>query len=119
AGDKIRVFGFSRGAYTARALAGMIHTAGLLPMYSHQEIPFAYRMYTRTTPLGWAQSTPFKKALSMDVDIEFIGLWDTVCSAGLFSRRLLFMASGAAMETFRRAVSLGERRAKCKLDLFN
>jgi len=31
-GDKICIFGFSRGAYTARALAGMIHKVGLLPL---------------------------------------------------------------------------------------
>ena len=75
AGDKICLFGFSRGAYTARALAGMLHKVGLLPSYNHQQVPFAYRMYTRTDQLGWRQSTAFKKAFSMDVDIDFIGVW--------------------------------------------
>ncbi|EKM61846.1 uncharacterized protein PHACADRAFT_248724 [Phanerochaete carnosa HHB-10118-sp] len=119
AGDKICIFGFSRGAYTARALAGMIHKVGLLPTCNHQQVPFAYKMYTRTTPLGWAQSTLFKKAFSMDVDIEFIGVWDTVCSVGLFSRRLPFTTSNMSVKTFRHAVSLDERRAKFKANLFN
>ncbi len=75
AGDKICLFGFSRGAYTARALAGMLHKVGLLPSYNQQQVPFAYTMYTRTDEIGWRQSTAFKKAFSMDVDIDFIGVW--------------------------------------------
>lgn len=75
AGDKICLFGFSRGAYTARALAGMLHKVGLLPAHNHQQIPFAYTMYTRTDDQGWEQSTAFKKAFSIDVDIDFIGVW--------------------------------------------
>ncbi|KAK7695136.1 hypothetical protein QCA50_002326 [Cerrena zonata] len=74
AGDKICLFGFSRGAYTARALAGMVHKVGLLPVCNHQQVPFAYKMFTRTDETGWAQSTAFKKAFSMDVDIEFVGV---------------------------------------------
>ncbi|EKM61735.1 uncharacterized protein PHACADRAFT_248531 [Phanerochaete carnosa HHB-10118-sp] len=119
AGDKICIFGFSRGAYTARALSGMIHKVDLLPACNHQQVPFAYKMYTRTTPLGWAQSTLFKKAFSMDIDIEFIGVRDTVCSVGLFSRRLPFTTSNTSVKTFRHAVSLDERRAKFKANLFN
>ncbi|KAJ3536344.1 hypothetical protein NM688_g6852 [Phlebia brevispora] len=119
AGDKICIFGFSRGAYTARALAGMIHKVGLLPACNHQQVPFAYNMFSRTDEIGWAQSTVFKKAFSMDVDIEFIGVWDTVASVGLFPRRLPFTTSNTAVKTFRHAVSLDERRAKFKANLFN
>ena len=75
AGDKICLFGFSRGAYTARALAGMLHKVGLLPANNHQQIPFAYQMYSRSDAAGWDQSTQFKKAFSIDVTIEFIGVW--------------------------------------------
>ena len=75
AGDKICLFGFSRGAYTARALAGMLHKVGLLPANNHQQIPFAYQMYSRSDAAGWDQSTQFKKAFSIDVRIEFIGVW--------------------------------------------
>ena len=46
-GDKISLFGFSRGAYTARALAGMIQRVGLLPADNLQQIPFAWNMYIR------------------------------------------------------------------------
>lgn len=74
-GDRICIFGFSRGAYTARALAGMLHKVGLLPASNHQQVPFAYKMFTRADPLGWEQSNAFKEAFSIDVTIEFIGVW--------------------------------------------
>lgn len=42
-GDKICLLGFSRGAYTARALAGMLHKVGLLPAHNQAQIVFAYK----------------------------------------------------------------------------
>ncbi|KAI0962092.1 hypothetical protein AcV7_001013 [Taiwanofungus camphoratus] len=119
AGDKICLFGFSRGAYTARALAGMIHKVGLLPRCNHQQVPFAYKMFTRTDQIGWDQSKAFKKAFSMDVDIDFIGVWDTVCSVGLVPRTLPFTSSNTAIKIFRHALSLDEHRAKFKANHFN
>ena len=98
-GDKICIFGFSRGAYTARALAGMVHKVrgilpvdlfsqvlcsrvphqvGLLPACNHQQVPFAYKMFSREDETGWSQSNAFKKAFCVDVDIEFIGVWCAV-----------------------------------------
>uniref|UniRef100_A0A8H7XSL4 T6SS Phospholipase effector Tle1-like catalytic domain-containing protein n=1 Tax=Psilocybe cubensis TaxID=181762 RepID=A0A8H7XSL4_PSICU len=119
AGDKICIFGFSRGAYTARSLAGMLHKVGLLPSGNFQQVPFAYKMYTRADDEGWQQSTEFKKAFSVDVSIEFIGVWDTVDSVGLIPKRLPFTTSNTIVRTFRHAVSLDERRAKFKANLWN
>ncbi|KAI0333977.1 hypothetical protein GY45DRAFT_1318837 [Cubamyces sp. BRFM 1775] len=119
AGDKICLFGFSRGAYTARALAGMLHKVGLLPPDNFQQVPFAYKMYSRTDAQGWEQSTAFKKAFCIDVDIEFIGVWDTVCSVGVIPHRLPFTTSNTAIRTFRHALSLDERRAKFKANHYN
>lgn len=118
-GDRICIFGFSRGAYTARSLAGMIHKVGILPACNHQQVPFAYKMYTRADELGWAQSNAFKKAFSVHADIEFIGVWDTVNSVGLLPKRLPFTTSNTIVRTFRHAVSLDERRAKFKANLWN
>ncbi|PPQ62874.1 hypothetical protein CVT24_006272 [Panaeolus cyanescens] len=117
--DRICIFGFSRGAYTARCLAGMLHKVGLLPTCNHQQVPFAYKMYTRTDAIGWKQSNLFKKAFSIDVDIEFLGVWDTVSSVGIIPRRLPFTTSNTVVKTFRHAVSLDERRAKFKANLWN
>ncbi|KAG6864127.1 hypothetical protein C0991_012247 [Blastosporella zonata] len=119
AGDRICIFGFSRGAYTARGLAGMIHKVGLLPACNHQQVPFAYKMFKRVDEVGWQQSNAFKKAFSVDVPIEFIGVWDTVNSVGLIPRRLPFTTSNQIVRTFRHAVSLDERRAKFKANLWN
>ncbi|KAI9146727.1 hypothetical protein HJFPF1_13545 [Paramyrothecium foliicola] len=46
-GDKIYMFGFSRGAFTARFLARMIHTVGLLCKGNEELVPFAYLLYQR------------------------------------------------------------------------
>ncbi|KAF5372317.1 hypothetical protein D9615_009242 [Tricholomella constricta] len=119
AGDRICIFGFSRGAYTARALAGMIHKVGLLPACNHQQIPFAYRMFISVDALGWKQSNVFKKAFSVDVKIEFIGVWDTVNSVGLIPRRLPFTTSNIIVRTFRHAIALDERRSKFKANHWN
>ena len=94
--DRICLFGFSRGAYTARALAGMIHKVwileqhgsefglelvltrhqiGLLPTGNSQQVPFAYHLYTKDDEEGWKQSRKFKEAFSIDVVVEFLGVW--------------------------------------------
>ncbi|KAK0435300.1 hypothetical protein EV421DRAFT_1740357 [Armillaria borealis] len=119
AGDRICIFGFSRGAYTARSLAGMIHKVGLLTPDNRQQVPFAYKMYTRTDEIGWCQSTAFKEAFCIDVPIEFVGVWDTVDSVGLVPKRLPFTASNTIIRTFRHALSLDEHRAKFKANLWN
>ncbi|KAJ8085202.1 hypothetical protein AAF712_003504 [Marasmius tenuissimus] len=119
AGDKICIFGFSRGAYTARALAGMLHKVGLLPRCNHQQVPFAYKMYSREDERGWQQSGAFKQAFSIDVDIELLGVWDTVGSVGVIPKRLPFTTSNTHVKYFRHAVALDERRARFKPNLWH
>ncbi|KAJ7704860.1 hypothetical protein B0H17DRAFT_921007, partial [Mycena rosella] len=119
ANDRICIFGFSRGAYIARSLAGMLLKVGLLPRYNHQQIPFAYKMYTSTDKTGWTQSNAFKKTFSIEVDIEFVGVWDTVSSVGLIPRSLPFTTSNTIIRTFRHALSLDERRAKFEPNLYH
>ncbi|KAF7300706.1 hypothetical protein HMN09_00956400 [Mycena chlorophos] len=118
-GDKIHIFGFSRGAYIARSLAGMLHKVGLLPASNHQQVPFAYKMYTRADRTGWAQSNAFKRSFCTEVTIDFIGVFDTVDSVGLIPRRLPFTTSNTIIRTFRHAVSLDEHRSKFKANLWN
>ncbi|KAJ3861403.1 hypothetical protein EV359DRAFT_47287 [Lentinula novae-zelandiae] len=119
AGDRICMFGFSRGAYTARSLAGMLHKVGLLSKDNFQQVPFAYKMYTRVDKVGWEQSNAFKEAFCRDVVIDFLGVWDTVDSVGLIPKRLPFTTSNTIVRTFRHAISLDERRAKFKPNLWN
>jgi uncharacterized protein (DUF2235 family) len=49
-GDYICLFGFSRGAYTARALAGMLHCVGLLPRDNEDHVEIAYDMFSKAKP---------------------------------------------------------------------
>jgi len=74
-GDKICIFGFSRGAFTARALAGMLQKIGLLPSSNLEQLPFAYAMYERDDEDGLKLSIQFKRTFSIDVRIEFLGVW--------------------------------------------
>ncbi|KAF8594073.1 hypothetical protein BDV93DRAFT_535126 [Ceratobasidium sp. AG-I] len=117
-GDKISLFGFSRGAYTARALAGMLHKVGLLPAYNHEQVAFAYAMFKRDDPDGWKMSNGFKRAFSIDVKIDFLGVFDTVNSVGIIPRELPFAKSNYLIRVFRHAVALDERRAKFKANLW-
>lgn len=72
-GDKICLFGFSRGSYTVRCLAGMLHKVGLLPRHNIAQINFAYKFYKDDTPEGWKMSAEFKKTFCQDVDVYFVG----------------------------------------------
>ena len=44
-GDRIFLFGFSRGAYTVRSLVGLIRSVGMLPRQGVRKIPQAYQIY--------------------------------------------------------------------------
>ena len=115
-GDRICLFGFSRGAYTARALAGMLHKVGLLPAHNVEQVPFAYKQFKDDTDEGWKMSAMFKKTYSIDVDVYFLGLWDTVGSVGFIPRVLPFAKTdNDSIRYARHAMALDERRAKFKV----
>ncbi|TIC06464.1 hypothetical protein E3Q16_01136 [Wallemia mellicola] len=113
-GDKICMVGFSRGAYSARGLAGMLQKVGLLPKGNREQIPFAYRMYKDNSDDGWKMSSLFKETFSIKVNIHWIGAWDSVSSIGFIPRDLPFHKSNNAVKQFCHAVALDEHRAKFK-----
>jgi hypothetical protein len=47
-------------------------------------------MYSRDDKTGWEQSTAFKKAFSLSVDIEFVGVWYVPCGALIISSKAHF-----------------------------
>jgi uncharacterized protein (DUF2235 family) len=61
------------------SLAGMLHKVGLLPANNWEQVPFAYRLYKRTTDNAWKASLEFKKTFAADVQIEFVGVWYVTC----------------------------------------
>ena len=80
--DHIYLFGFSRGAYTARSLAGLINKLGLLPKDHAFYTPEAYTLYREQA--SEAQLEQFKSDhKTRDVPIKFIGVWDTVGALGI------------------------------------
>ncbi|MBI5451614.1 MAG: DUF2235 domain-containing protein [Gammaproteobacteria bacterium] len=83
-GDDIYVFGFSRGAYTARSLVGMIRKCGVLKEVSEYRIEQAYTAYRNKAAAPDAASiTTFRKAYSHEPRVKFIGVWDTVGALGI------------------------------------
>ncbi|EJF63499.1 hypothetical protein DICSQDRAFT_154002 [Dichomitus squalens LYAD-421 SS1] len=119
-GDKICIFGFSRGAYTARALAGMLHKIGLLPKDNPEQLPFAYNLYKSTDADNVALAAGFKETFCRKVQIEFVGVWETVTSVGvIMSRSLPFTAANTTIKTFRQALSLDEHRVKFQPNLYH
>jgi uncharacterized protein (DUF2235 family) len=86
-GDQLYLFGFSRGAYTARSLAGLIRNCGILEANNVDRVEEAYAFYrdrTSQTHPDAVASQIFRKMYSHgDQDIYFIGVWDTVGALGI------------------------------------
>jgi hypothetical protein len=111
--DKICLLGFSRGAYTVRCLAGMLHKVGLLPAGNVAQINFAYAFYKDDSPKGWKMSAQFKSTFCIDVNVYFVGVWDCVASVGFIPRTLPFSHSPTnSIHYFRHAMALDEHRSK-------
>ncbi|KAJ7466987.1 hypothetical protein FB451DRAFT_403101 [Mycena latifolia] len=117
-GDKIFLFGFSRGAYQVRALAAMIEKVGLVHAGNKEMIPFTYEIYSEQWKSKLAPreadlfAEQFKKTFSRDIRVHFAGLWDTVSSVGLFGKPLPLTWSARQICIFRHALALDERRVK-------
>lgn len=122
-GDRIFMFGFSRGAYVVRALAGMLAKIGLLERGRENLVPYVARVYA--TGDNWALAGRMRKTFSdRQPDIHFLGLWDTVKSvfrlefghvAGV---SLPWTFQNPRVRTVRHALALDERRAFFRTNLW-
>lgn len=115
--DEIYIVGFSRGAYTARALAGLLHGYGLLCRGNEGHLLYAWRMYVdQHKKRGLREIVPndtFRMTFShKDFNIRFLGVWDTVSSVGWIYTplRLFNIAKNDTVQVARHAVSIDERR---------
>jgi len=123
-GDNIFIFGFSRGAYTARAVGSLVHVYGLLEPGNEQLIPYILRMYAQKSKASEESTIPaedaFKYAFSRDVQVHFCGVWDTVSSYGWISSpiNLRFNGQNPIIRTGRHAVSIHEHRCFYQDDLW-
>jgi uncharacterized protein (DUF2235 family) len=84
AGDEVYVFGFSRGAYTARSLGGLIDFCGLLQKEAPLSIEEVYDRYRKR--LDHEASIDHDAELqrvSRKIPIRLMGVWDTVGDLGI------------------------------------
>ncbi|PYE92087.1 putative alpha/beta hydrolase family protein DUF2235 [Rhizobium sp. PP-F2F-G38] len=81
-GDRIMLFGFSRGAYAVRALGGLLNAVGLLSPDQHNLAGQAISVYKQCAEDGDLRGGwDFGRVLGTQrVVIDFLGLWDTVAS---------------------------------------
>lgn len=137
-GDRVYLFGFSRGAYSVRTLAALLHMYGLLQAGNENLIPYLLRMFkasrrkldksTASASGFWRLCNEFRKTFAQaipDCDdrrfpIHFMGVWDTVSSVGWLwdPLRFPFTQRNPSVRTIRHAVSLDERRAFFRQNVF-
>ncbi len=81
AGDRLLLFGFSRGAATVTSLSHFIHCFGILPKSRPELIKRAWRIYRREDWLGAADFAA--RHHTMWTAVRFLGVWDTVSALGV------------------------------------
>ncbi len=135
-GDKVYIFGFSRGAYTARALAAFIKECGLLEQGAYGLFPYAMKFFHEKSPEGDREAiaefnkirSTFRstygrllkdpndpdnpKKSSYQLRIHFLGLFDTVKSYGSIKNPVIFRneETNPSVRTLRHAIAIDEKR---------
>jgi hypothetical protein len=124
-GDEIFIFGFSRGAFTARAVAGLVNQFGILRRELENLVPTLVHVYFSDAG-GNREKQEELEAVTRDIrrlcaapgseahEVWFVGVWDTVSSIGIppFTREIHKPAtvSGKRMRHVRQALALDEHR---------
>jgi uncharacterized protein (DUF2235 family) len=137
-GDEIHLFGFSRGAYTARSLVGLLRTCGLPDGRDLRHVREAMDLYRRRGP-GAHPDDPTPRAFRAEVSpmatgelealerraprlrVAYLGVWDTVGALGVptrtplgerLNRAFAFHDTrlSAMVRRARHAVAIDERR---------
>ena len=81
-GDEIYMFGYSRGAYTVRSLAGLIYDAGLVRRDQVQWVAEAYQLYRDDVGPDSERAVAFRGAHGSRVPIKLVACFDTVGALG-------------------------------------
>ncbi|MCX7513399.1 DUF2235 domain-containing protein [Frateuria sp. STR12] len=95
-GDRIFLFGFSRGAYTVRSLGGLLAHSGLLdlsdatlvPAETWSRVEAVFEAYRSGQPFANAKGYAFHgvapgKPTAGTISVHFMGVWDTVGALGI------------------------------------
>ncbi|AAS52619.2 AEL066Cp [Eremothecium gossypii ATCC 10895] len=128
--DKIIMFGFSRGAFIARVLTGMLERVGILKRGLENIVPMAWKIYAAweyacqpsqpdyTTTLIDEFRNTF--ARNIPIRVHFEGLFDSVNSCGIIRDRLFpYTSRSGIVDHVRHACSVDERRGKFKQQSFS
>lgn len=126
-GDRIFLFGFSRGAYTIRVLAGFLRLVGLLAPAQNNLSDYALTAYKKA-----AEKSDFEIAWRFErvasarrAPIKFMGVWDTVSSVIVPRPDRLYLPSlqelpytkaNSYVEVFRHAIAIDERRRMFRIN---
>jgi uncharacterized protein (DUF2235 family) len=119
--DRIYLFGFIRGAFTVRALAGLLSRCGLLKEWDEDRFSEAWNLYephyetyeNNPTELNKLkqQIATFRDTHSKEVRVHFLDIWDTVKSYGYLSPKSLpHMRHNDIVNVVRHALSINEHR---------
>jgi uncharacterized protein (DUF2235 family) len=111
----IYLIGFSRGAFTVRVLAGLVHRCGLLranhPYYS-TAFNEAYELYKPHEPDSDAITRFRDREHVASPCVNFLGIWDTVKSyGGIWPKSLPHLRRNPIVERVRHALALDEERS--------
>lgn len=126
-GDEIFLFGFSRGAFTVRSIAGMIRNVGILKRHKRHLANEAFRRYVARSK-KWHPDSEYSKKFRKEnthqnETIRFLGVWDTVGALGapfgillgwvvgkLFNCRFHDVKLSSIIDSAYHALSIDERR---------
>jgi len=121
-GDKIFLFGFSRGAYTVRSLCGLLNNCHILKGAEGKRVEEAFELYKNPKHKAngeFSNNWKDKYSVKDSGSVHFVGVWDTVGALGLpftifglIKDKHLFYDNklGSNINTARHALSLDERR---------
>ena len=132
-GDQLYLFGFSRGAYTARAVCSLLKMYGLIRPGNDPLVPYAVRMMMAIATIrekqqrnqaGNEENAALHKYFQLAEDFKnamcrreccphFVGVWDTVSSVGWKDNplKLPYSADNPDIHIGRHAIAIDERRA--------
>lgn len=119
-GDRIFLFGFSRGAYTVRALAGMLHMFGIVRSGNETLVPYVTAMFSRHDDEVFRLAGEFRETFARTSRIHFVGVWDTVSSVGWIYDpvKLPYTANNPSVDVGRQAIAIDERRCFFRQNLW-
>lgn len=142
-GDQVFLFGFSRGAYTVRAVASLLRMYGLIRKGNEPLVPYAIRMLIAINKLHqrasrrpnrksnrahaqrqeyFKRAAQFRRTFSVtDCKPRFVGVWDTISSVGWVGNplRLPYTADNRDIDIGRHAISIDERRSFFRTNLWH